>query len=150
MEKITEYIDYIAKKRDELGGHAICPYVKKYMDMVEIKFSNMITYEALLTISNYPKNKKVVLVCSEDLSTPFKLLDKFCQRHQTKELWLAADHPDRHSEINGVRTNNEHYAMILIQEREHLIELSNRLKHTKYDDFWSKEYFKEIVNDRME
>ena len=150
MDKLKDYIDYISESRDELGGHAICPYVKKYMDKVQIKFTLSIIKEAKATLLNYPKDKKVVLVCSEDLSINFEELDKFCQSHQTKELWLAADHPNRYSEINGVRTNNKDYSMILIQERAHLTDLSNKLKNTTYYDFWSKEYFKEIVSDRLE
>lgn len=150
MDKLNDYIDYISKKRDELGGHAICPYAKKYLNLVEIKHTHLIFDEALSILSNYPKDKKVVIVCSDDLSTSFNDLDKFCQLHQTKELWLAADHPHRYSEINGVRTNNEHYAMILIQERKHLTDLSNKLKNTTYYDYWSEEYFREIVNDRLE
>ena len=39
MDKLNHYIDYISKKRDELGGHAICPYAKKYLNLLIISTS---------------------------------------------------------------------------------------------------------------
>jgi len=67
---------------------------------------------------------------------------------------LAPDHPDHYNEIGGVRTNNEDYAMILIQDRDDLRKHSEILKKTTYYNFWSDDYYKEIVkgreNDNME
>ena len=33
---IEDYIDYISLKRKELGGHAICPFAKSFLNKVEI------------------------------------------------------------------------------------------------------------------
>ena len=38
--------------------------------------------------------------------------------------------------------------MILIQDRKELNKYSEKLKETTYYNFWSKEYYKEIVEER--
>ena len=35
-QMISDYIEYITLKRKELGGHAICPFAKKFLDKTEI------------------------------------------------------------------------------------------------------------------
>ena len=37
---IKGYIDYISLKRDELGGHAICPFAKSFLDKISNKIVN--------------------------------------------------------------------------------------------------------------
>ena len=63
-------------------------------------------------------------------------------------MWLAPDHPTHYNEIGGVRTNNTEYAMILIQDREELNKYADALKKTTYYNFWTEDYYNEIVKNR--
>ena len=147
---LKKYIDYISKSRDELGGHAICPYAKKFSNEVLV----VETEDLLTSVKNYvttfPTDKKVVVLISSPSKYHYHNLVNICNLHQTKDLWLAPDHPTRYNEIGGIRTNNEEYAMILIQDKKHLNEYSEKLKDTDYYSYWSKEYYEEIMNGRME
>ena len=44
---IDDYIKYISLKRKELGGHAICPFAKKFLDKTEIIKSDDLEPDAL-------------------------------------------------------------------------------------------------------
>ena len=72
----------------------------------------------------------------------------FCSNYQSyankKDLWLIWDHPNNKNNINGVRTNNTEYAIILIQRLEETKGFQTIFK-TNYYNFWDNKYFKEIV-----
>jgi hypothetical protein len=145
---IDKYIEYISKSRKELDGHAICPYAKKFADSVWIWKTDDMEERVNYYVNNFPVNKKVVVLIADPKKYSYKVIQELCDKYQTEELWLAPDHPEHYNEIGGVRTNNEDYAMILIQDREEIKKYSDILKGTSYYDFWSKEYYKEIVENR--
>ena len=145
---IEKYLSYIKQPRAELDGHPICPYAKKYIEAIWVWKTNNMLESVKKYVANFPINKKVVILISEPSKYRYEELESICNEFQTKELWLAPDHPDHYNEIGGVKTNNEDYAMILIQDREELNKYSDMLQETSYYSFWSNEYYKEIVEDR--
>ena len=148
LSGIKKYIDYISLSRAQLNGHAICPYAKKFIKDVFIKETDDIENEVKYFVTNFPENYKVVLVISDYKNHQYKNLVDICDSYQNDKLWLAPDHPNQYNEISGIQTNNEHYAMILIQDRQHLTFYSDKLKETDYYEYWSKDYYDEIVTDR--
>ena len=145
---IEKYLNYIKQPRAELDNHPICPYAKKYFDTIWIWKTTNIEESVKNFVANFPINKKVVILLSDPCKYDYKTLKFICNENQTNTLWLSPDHPDHYNEINGVKTNNENYAMILIQDRKELNKYSEKLKETTYYNFWSKEYYKEIVEER--
>ena len=145
---IEKYLKHLSLPREELDGHAICPYAKKYMDSIWVWKTNDMEESVKKYVKDFPINKKVIVLVSEPSLYHYHNLENICNKYQTEKLWLAPDHPSHYNEIGGVRTNNSNYAMILIQDREELKKYSDILKKTTYYNFWSEEYFKEIVLDR--
>ena len=152
MEKsIIDWVKRISKKRNELGGFAICPFAKKAIKEKKIYWS-FIGYEPIAYISRYMEmmnvdydvvlfyNLKKNLTNEDCLDLVTKLNKKF------PNLVFLKDHPDDPGFINGVSTSNEEYPIILAQPKEKLQDARTALQKTKYYDNWSEEYKKEILS----
>jgi hypothetical protein len=150
LEKnVIDWIKRISKKKDELGGFAICPFAKKAFEEKKV-FWSYIGYETEAYILRYieatPDDFEVIIfynlsknLTNEDLlSIIAKLQEKM------PDMVFLKDHPDNPGFINGVNTSNGEYPTILVQPRNKLEESRNKLLKTKYYDHWSEEYKKEI------
>lgn len=151
--KIKDYINYISLKRKELGGHAICPFAKTFLDKIKIIESTNFMADAFDCIQN--KNHPMLyLIYGDSKQFDKKWLEEFCNDHQQfakiNDLWLIWDHPDQINKINGVETNNKEYAILLIQGLSELNKYSKRLHKTNYYEFWDKDYYNKIVKSRAE
>ena len=118
---IKDYIDYISIKRKELGGHAICPFAKSFLNKTQIIESKNFMKDAFRCIQN-EKHPMLYLIYGDAKKFDKKWLEEFCDDHQQfakiKDLWLIWDHPDQINEINGVKTNNDKKNSILIIKNE--------------------------------
>lgn len=148
---IEDYFDYISIKRGELGGHAICPFAKTFLNKVQIIESKNFIKDAFECIQN-KEHPMLYLIYGDAKQFDKKWLEEFCNDHQEfariKDLWLIWDHPDQINKINGVETNNKEYAILLIQKLSELNKYSDRLHKTNYYQFWDEKYYNKIVKDR--
>jgi len=148
---IEDYIEYVSLKRKELGGHAICPFAKSFLNKIEIIESEDFWADAIKCIDN--KNHPMLyLIYGDKEKYDVDWLKRFCSINdkyaRDKDLWLIWDHPDQVNKINGIKTSNGKYAILLIQGLSELNKYSDSLHKTDYYSFWDKEYYKEIVTDR--
>ena len=152
MEKdIIEWVKRVSKKRDELGGFAICPFARKALKEKKIYWS-FIGYEPAAYISRYMEmmneDYEVVLfynlkknLTNEDCIELINNLNK-----KFPNIVFLKDHPDNPGFINGVNTSNGEYPVIIAQPKGKLIDARLALEKTKYYDVWSEEYKKEILS----
>ena len=113
---IKDYLDYISIKRDELGGHAICPFAKSFLNKIKIIESKNFLKDAFQCMQN-EVHPTLYLIYGSSKQFDKKWLDEFCEDHQefarTKDLWLIWDHPDQ---INKITQGNEKkYFRITVQ-----------------------------------
>ncbi|MEB3339834.1 hypothetical protein [Okeania sp.] len=139
---IQKYLEYLQKPRLELDGHPICPYAKKFIENISVWNAENMVESVKKYVNNFPVNKKVIILIADPKKYSIEELQTICDENQTDKLWLVPDHPNQYNEIGGVKTNNEDYAMILIQDREELKKYSDKLQKTSYYNFWSEEYYK--------
>jgi hypothetical protein len=148
---IDDYIKYITLKRKELGGHAICPFAKKFLDKTEIIESDDLERDALKCLEAEEQPMVwVIYGCPKKFNKDW--LTSFCDKHKdlakSKDLWLIWDHPDQVNKIGEVSTNNKEYGIVLIQPLKELNNYSDKLKNSNYYGYWSKEYYNDIVKSR--
>lgn len=153
IDKLNAYIKYLTIPQEKINDNPICPYAKKYLDKISHVFTDNMEEEIEKYYGNFPKDMKVVLILSEDLkkynvSKLVSLTENNQSKFNNKDIWVAYDHPNNNNYIGEVKTNNNYFAIILLQPLKELIELSNNLKKFDYYDHWSKDYYKEIVEDR--
>jgi len=148
---IEDYIKYISLKRKELGGHAICPFAKRFLDKTVIIESKDLQADAIKCLESQDRPMLwMIYGCPNKFNKGW--LESFCEKHKekakSKDLWLIWDHPDQVNKIGDVETNNKEHGILLIQPLTELNEYSDKLKNTNYYDFWQKDYYKSIVEDR--
>lgn len=148
---IKDYLDYISIKRDGLGGHAICPFAKSFLNKIKIIESKNFLKDAFECMQN-EVHPTLYLIYGSSKQFDKKWLDEFCEDHQefarTKDLWLIWDHPDQINKINGIKTNNNEYAILFIQGLSELNKYSDKLKNTDYYRFWDEDYYNKVVKSR--
>lgn len=148
---IKDYIEYVSLRRKELGGHAICPFAKAFLDKIEIIESSDFFTDAQKCLKA-KKHPALYLIYGNPVKFTINWLNNFCDQHQesakSKDLWLIWDHPDQINKINGIQTNNNDYAILFIQPLSELNKYSDKLKKTDYYSFWDKEYYGKVVKGR--
>ena len=148
---IKDYIEYISLNSKELGGHAICPYAKTFINKIKIIESKNFMKDAFECIQN-KKHPMLYLIYGNSKQFDKKWLEEFCENHQEfakiNDLWLIWDHPDQINKINNIHTNNKEYAILLIQGLTELKKYSNKLHKTNYYTFWDEKYYQQIVKNR--
>jgi hypothetical protein len=149
LEKVLiEWIQRISQVKDELGGFSVCPFAKKAMEDKKV-FWGYIEHEPEAYILRYlestPEFEVVAFFNLSKNLTDENLIDIIKQlQFKRPDMVFLKDHPDKPGFINGVNTGNQVYPTILVQPRGKLIEAREKLKRTKYYDYWSEEYKNEI------
>ena len=148
---MIDYRKYVSLKRNELGGHPMCPFATPFLDKTEIIESKNFMKDAFECIQN-ESHPMLYLIYGDPKQFDKKWLEDFCDDHQqfakTKDLWLIWDHPDQINKINGLKTNNDKYAILFIQGLSELNKYSDSLAKTDYYSFWNKDYYEKIMEDR--
>lgn len=140
-DKVTEYIQKwivgLTKPQKDLGKFAICPYAKFSKYQIELRsISDLAPIEgvevAIFVLEDNLSLSDLVNKCEElnNLYTDYIFLD---------------DHKDDNSYINGVKTNNGKYNLILCQNKEKLLKARETLKETRYYSYWDEEFYRKIV-----
>ena len=147
-ESLKKWIEKVTKKYDELGGMAICPFAKKAVIENKVIWSyieeNPISF-ILSFIKKNPDFELAILIDKNKTLTDCDLKSMIeSLKLSSPDMIFLKDHPDNPGYINGVNTGNGVYPIILVQPREKLEESRKKLKKTKYYDYWSEEYLKEI------
>ncbi len=135
---LTEWIKRITQPREELGGFPVCPYAKGIeFEIIETDGSdiNPPPWDFELLVYKLPdsySNEEVV-----DIALEYNKL--------FPDLVFLPDPKNRHTEINGIQTNNGMFNLILCQYREKLNNARKNLSKTSYYQYWSEQYLKEIL-----
>ena len=141
----------ITLKRKELGGHAICPFAKKFLDKTEIIESEDMEEDAVKCLESEERPMLwLIYGCPKKFNEDW--LTSLCEKHKDKaaekDLWMIWDHPNQVNKIGSVETNNKEYGILLIQPLKELNGYSDKLKKSNYYSYWSEEYYNTIVGER--
>jgi hypothetical protein len=149
LEKdLINWIQRISEAKTELGGFSVCPFAKKALEEKKV-FWSYIGYEPEAYILRYLEattDFEVIIFYNLKKNLTDDDLKVIISKLQEKmpSMVFLKDHPDNPGFINGVNTSNGEYPTILVQPRNKLEEARNKLSKTKYYDYWSEEYKKEI------
>lgn len=139
---ILNWIKDISEVRPELGGFAICPYAKSAVyDIIESDV------EVLCPVEGYDV---IIFVVSDDLGL-IEIQNWVEFYNQKYKNWkFFEDCASYDTFINGIKTNNGKYNLILAQPKEKLQKFREKLAKTEYYSYWDKEYLKEILEEDYE
>jgi len=135
---IKEWIQRISKLENNLGGMPVCPFAKTTeYEFIESDGSD---------INPPPWDFELIIYKLPDHYTVNELSEIATEYNNLyPEIVFLPDHKDRDTFINGVRTNNGKYNLILCQWRDNLKKARDKLEKTSYYTYWSNEYLEEIL-----
>lgn len=141
MKEIFDWIKSISESKKELGGHSICPFAK-----LAKRFKIHYAEHEIIPPSDTDFD---VIIYSLPESITLDSINALCLDLNKKypALIFLPDHKDRNTYINGVRTNNGKYNLVLCQPKQKLKDARSGLKNTDYYSYWDKEYLKEILGE---
>jgi hypothetical protein len=135
---IENWIKEVSVVRPELGGFAICPFAKKAnYKILEIDIDKIYPIKGLDVV--------IYVLEEDDLETINWWVDFYNNKY--KDWLFFEDCASYDTFIGGVQTNNGKYNLILGQPKEKLKKFRDILKKTDYYNYWSDDYYKEIVGD---
>ncbi len=135
---IENWIKEVSVVRPELGGFSICPFAKKSnYKILEIDIDKIYPIKGLDVV--------IYVVDEEDLETINWWVNFYNNKY--KDWLFFEDCATYDTFIGGVQTNNGKYNLILGQPKEKLKKFREILKKTDYYNYWSDDYYEEIVGD---
>lgn len=145
---IYYWINFVSSYKTS-NGFFICPYANKVLTnrRLKIYYFNIDCLDTIVKdFESDPDPFKVwIFIYSGDdiKSDCLYLNDKY-----SSIVWLY-DEANSSGEIDGIKTGNQMYNIILMQDRQELAKLSSILEKNGYYTNWSKEYYKQIVESRL-
>lgn len=136
---ILEWIKKVSQIREELNGFAICPFAaNSKFKIIEC------SVEDIKPIEGY---QVIIFVVEDyfDLDTVQFWVEYYNSKYSRWKFFEDCGAYDTY--INGVRTNNGKYNLILAQPTSELRKFRESLAKTSYYDMWDNDYLKEILED---
>lgn len=139
---IHEWISEVSKQRPELGGSSVCPYASSSKTLiVETHIDDIV-----------PESGHDVIVFIVEDFWRVNQVQTWVKFYNDKYPYYSffEDCASRDTYINGVKTNNHKYNLILCQSKAKLSKIRKNLAKTGYYSYWSETYLKEILGDDYE
>ena len=135
---IEDWIERISKPADLLGGFSVCPFAKGADYSVHKTDGSDICpppwdFELMVYVLPMQYTEEEVVAIANEYNKIYP------------DMVFLPDPKDRHTEINGVQTNNGEYNIILCQWRDNLNKAREKLQKTSYYTYWAEDYLKEIL-----
>ena len=134
---ILNWIKEVSKVREELNGFAVCPFAaNSKFKIVEC------SVEDIMPIEGY---EVIIYIVEEyfDLNAVQFWVEYHNSKHKKWKFFEDCHSYDTY--INGIKTNNGKYNLILGQPIDKLRKFRQSLAKTSYYDLWDDEYLKEIL-----
>jgi len=148
---IEEWIHRLSVPEAKLGGFKTCPYAKQ-ASFVIFPFATSSTIEEFMleSVGEFRASGKEVGICvdvhgslgAQELK---ERTAKLNAEYMKTNIVLLDDHPDTTFEINGHRTTNGKYPLVIIQWLDELERRSRELDKVGYYSAWSEKALNEVV-----
>lgn len=134
---IRQWILSLSQAHERLGGFSICPFAAT---------ANFQIQEQFLSDIGPCEGVQVAIFVVEDSHSPSELIEH-CERLNAlyDDYIFLDDHKDEDSFINGVKTNNGKYNLVIVQEKTELLRARKVLHKTEYYTHWSEDFYNRIV-----
>lgn len=134
---IHQWIVEVSKSRPEIGGFPVCPYAFKSKNkIIECKIDDIVPEDGYDVI---------IFIVQDNLSVDKvqEYVKKYNEMYENYSFF--EDCASQNTFINGVKTNNPKFNLILAQPKEKLAKYREILSKTDYYTYWDKEYYEKIL-----
>ena len=145
--------DFVTKPNPVFGNLPPCPYARKAIVDGKVKFLELDGIGEFGTIFthiwdfDFDKQDVLCIIAEPDQYTAketVEIADRLNQAFMPRDVVVLEDHPKIHEHVKGVKLNNGHYILFLVQRLSKLNKFSKMLETGPYYKNWSKSYLKEV------
>lgn len=148
--EVRQWIREISRKREELGGHAICPYAfSATVKIVERALKQLTLKGEFVKFIEIEKHDVAIFIIEDDISVSAMLQGVTELNMMFRDYIFLDDHKEESTYINGVQSNFGKHNLIIVQKRDKLVKAREQLAETNYYGFWTREMYERIVNGKL-
>jgi hypothetical protein len=138
QQHMDQWIKHLSLPQEQLGNMPVCPFAKSAeYQLIHADFNTI----------EIPKDDfELVIFVLPTTMLEEEIFDQ-CRQLNKKyiEYIFLPDPKNRETFINGVRTSNNGYNLVLCQPKDKLLKARQSLLTTEYYTYWDKDYLKEIT-----
>jgi hypothetical protein len=149
INHIHNWITYVSSTKTS-NGFSICPYASKVLKnrRLKIYYFNINNVDSIVKdFENDNDSFKVWVFIYSGIDIKKDCL--YLNNTYKSIAWLY-DEIDNSGIIDAVKTGNQKYNIILMQDKQELNTLSSILEKNGYYTNWSRDYYKQIVESRLD
>jgi hypothetical protein len=145
--------DFVSKPNPVFGDLPPCPFAQKAMVDGKVKFLELDGIGEFGTIfthiwdHDFDKKDVLVIIAEPDQYTAretMEIADRLNQAFMPRDVVILEDHPKIYEHVKGVKLNNGHYILFLVQRLSKLNKFSKMLESGPYYKNWSKKYIESV------
>ena len=145
--------DFVTKPNPVFGDLPPCPFAQKAMIDDKVSFvevpGDADWRQVYRHICAFDSNEKDVLciICDPHTFTAQQttsMAEWFNEKQMPRDVVILEDHPEIDEHVKGVKLNNGHYTLFLVQSLSKLNRFSKMLENGPYYKNWSKDYLRSV------
>jgi hypothetical protein len=148
LTHIHNWISYVSSTKTS-NNFFICPYASNVLKnrRLQVYYFDINNIDHIVKSFNLEEDAFKVWVFIY-YGSDIKADCLYLNNNYSSITWLY-DEATNSGEIDGVKTGNQKYNIILMQDKLELNKLSSILEKNGYYTNWSKEYYNQIVESRL-
>jgi hypothetical protein len=133
---IIKYLNFIARPKKKLKGHAICPFINRYRDKIQIVKTDDYNQKVAQSVELMgPLGLEAVVLHGKQMA--YDRLERYVNTwnrlYREKDIEILFQHPDTEDPPIDYYYEYVHSPIVIIQKRSTLLQARNELaKNTDY------------------
>ena len=145
--------DFVTRPNPVFGNLPPCPFAQKAIVDGKVKFLELDGIGEFGTIFthiwdfNFDKKDVLVIIAEPDQFTAKQtgeIADKLNFAFMPRDVVVLEDHPKIKESVKGIKLNNGHFILFLVQKLSKLNKFSKMLEVGPYYKNWTKKYIKSV------
>ena len=145
--------DFVTRPNPVFGDLPPCPYARKAMMDRKVDFTELNrsadwrTIYGLIWNFDFAKKDVLCIIAHPDQFTAEQtvgMAEWLNERFMPQDIVILEDHPAIAEQVKGVRLNNGHYTLFLVQSLSKLNRFSKMLENGPYYKNWSRAYLRSV------
>ena len=136
MSHIVKYLNFIARPKKKLKGHAICPFIEQYRDKIQIVETDDYNQKVAQSVELMaPLGLEAVVLHGKqmDYDRLERYVTKWNRQYRTRDIEILFQHPDTEDPPIDYYYEYVHSPIVIIQRRSTLLKARQELaKNTDY------------------
>ena len=145
--------DFVTRPNPVFGNLPPCPFAQKAIVDGKVKFLELDGIGEFGTIFthiwdfNFDKKDVLVIIAEPDQFTAkqtVEIADKLNFAFMPRDVVVLEDHPKIKESVKGIKLNNGHFILFLVQKLSKLNKFSKMLEVGPYYKNWTKKYVENV------